>query len=769
MAGRRARVAAGGAAAALWIASVAAAAPAPDEQREFADGLYARGLYELAIREYMALLRAVPNYDKLDQVLYRLAESYRETDNPAAADLFYRRVIAEHPASPFRLRAELRRAELFIAVGQPADAASLLRALLSISPPPDIESGARFFLGVAAAMTNGAAEAEAEFRRVMASFESSPYYTLAAMELAGLRRKAGAPASDIYGLYRAAAARAPSTNLAAEAWLRMGDLAYAVTNHDVAVEAYGRLLKEFPAHPRAAEARLQAAWSFYHAGRPADALTIAAEAVQRAGDTDEWLYLTANCRRKLLDTDGAVEAYETLLRRFPDSRLAAAAAFESATVLFRQRRYEAVIERLGRRAWEGALRSEADWLLAESHIHAGTTNMAVQHYRRLADLDPPSPRTPDAMYRLGAMLVAGGQRAEGAEILGAMAERHPQHALAAAALFESGLAHAADQRWEEAVAAWGRLERDYGASPLVEEGLFQKGLAEIRLKRVAAAGESLSRLLKRFPSTAQAAEARFWLGALAEQAGEAAAAEEEYRRALALEPAPELRRRARFRLAGVLRKLGKSAEAADLLQELLATPTREEMSPALVEWLAATRLEQKAFAQAADAAAALLAVAPDEPWKQIAAHMAGRAQLGLGARAAAIRMFEQAAAGDAVTRARIEALLDLGRLYLEDNNADKASERYRLAAELASDDQLGEQRARALYGLGCVAVLTGDLDSASRYFLSVAVLYDHPALSPESLYRAAGILDQLKQPDHAARLRAELKERYPTSEWATKP
>ena len=85
---------------------------------QFADGLYARGLHDLAIREYMTLLRDTPAFGKMDQVLYRIAESYRGAGNVAAADLFYKRVLREHPQSAYRHRAELRRAETVVLLEQ---------------------------------------------------------------------------------------------------------------------------------------------------------------------------------------------------------------------------------------------------------------------------------------------------------------------------------------------------------------------------------------------------------------------------------------------------------------------------------------------------------------------------------------------------------------------------------------------------------------------------------------------------------------------------
>ena len=182
-----------------------------------------------------------------------------------------------------------------------------------------------------------------------------------------------------------------------------------------------------------------------------------------------------------------------------------------------------------------------------------------------------------------------------------------------------------------------------------------------------------------------------------------------------------------------------------------------------------SRLDQGAFTAAAEAAQTLTAHAKDEPWHQIGGWLLGRSRIGLRDRAGAIEAFEKGAAGQGVTRARLEALLELGRLHLEDGRADESEARYSAAAELAADAKFADQKARGLYGLGCVAATRKQWEPASRYFLSVAILFDHPVVSAESLYRAAQAFGQMKQPDKQAQMLDELKQRYPDSEWAKKP
>lgn len=768
----RFRRAAAALAAALAVGlAVPASAPAvsPDEQMQFADGLYLRGLHDLAVKEYMVLLRDAQTFEKMDQVLYRIAECYRESGNSAAADLFYRRVIREQPESPFRFKAELRRAELFVTAAQYADAATLLNALLEAKPPADIAAGAHYYLGFSMARAGRAAEAVVEFQRIEKEFGATPYAALASLELAAQRRAAGARPDELAALYRQAAERATTPAVAAEAWFQLGDLAYLDKKYDEAAAAYGRLIKDHPTSPRAAEARLQAAWAFFHTKRFAEALPLADEAL-KAGPSDallgDWLYLKANCQRQLMDEEGATASYDRLVQSCPTNRLASSAVYEAALIAFKQRKYDDTIRRLSSFQPDAAVRPDFNWLLAESYAGSAQTNLAIQHYRMIVDGPEGDARAPDAIYRLARLLQGRGDRADASALYRRLAERFPKDEAAAPSLLASGFCLAADGHFAEAVADWGRLARDFPDSPVAEEALFQKGLAELRLERDAQARESLTDLLKSHPKTSYAAEARYWLAAILERKQEHGLAEQELREALKLECTPELKRKIQYRLAGSLQKQQKTDEAADLLQSLLQTPTRGEMTPALLEWLARMRIEKRRFAAAAEAATSLLSMTQDEGWLQIGYYLLGQARQGEGNRTAAIDAYRKAAGGTKATRESIQAVLVLGNLLLEEQQPADAQKYFLLAAERAADPSLLEVRAQALHGLGCVAEKQQDWEQAARYFLSVAILFDHPKLSPECLYRAADAFRQLGQADKRAQFTKELVERYPDSEWA---
>ena len=77
-------------------------------------------------------------------------------------------------------------------------------------------------------------------------------------------------------------------------------------------------------------------------------------------------------------------------------------------------------------------------------------------------------------------------------------------------------------------------------------------------------------------------------------------------------------------------------------------------------------------------------------------------------------------------------------------------------------------RVQAYAGIGRALKAQGDPAGASRHFLSVAVLFDDPALVPECLYEAAQSFIAMGRKDDAEKAKKELQDRYPESEWAKK-
>ena len=762
-------------AALLGLLSAGRVAALESEDRlSFADGLYARGLYDMAIKEYQGCLDAFTNSAQTDVILFRIGESYRGMGNPVAAQRSYQRVLLQFPKSPYRYKAGFREAELLRDGGQSDAAVELLRSFLKENPPADAAATALYMAGDMQQRAGKEEDAAAAFSRVVAEYPASEFYSYALLALGGMYARKDATAAKAMELFAKAAEKPPSERVGAEAWFQLGEFHFRQKDFAKSADAYEKLLTLYPADYRATEARLQAGWAAHNAGLYANALRrcdeVLAGAKPPAGaEAADWLYLKANCERQLLKYEAAVQTYGSLLTQQPDGPLAPAAAYERAVAYFKMGRYRDAAREAKALKLTPDIKKDTYWLLAESHAALHEEDDAIQYYRLVVAEFPNDAIAFDARYRLGNLLQKRGDYAAAVDLFEAVARSAAGNDLAPQSLLASGYCLSQIKKYEEAVRNWGLLIQKYPQSALVESALYQKGLGEIFLHRDEAALASLRDLAKRFPQTKYAPESHYWAGVLLLDAGTLPDAEAEFRAAIAAKPTGDLLNKAQFRLALALQKLGKGDEAAALLQGLLQAPVKGELPPDLLEWMAEYRLEKKDYARAAEAARLIPENSKEPAWTQIGWALTGRAYLGEGRNADAEAAFQKALGAPANTAYGAEAALRLGELAAASTNHLAAVTYFEQAGKMAADDKLLPVRVQSYAGLGRVAKASGHPEIAARYFMSVAVLFDDPELVPECLYEAAQAFKAVGREADRAKAAAELAKRYPDSKWAKMP
>lgn len=763
----------------IWIliaaaGGVTAQTLAPDEHLQFADGLYARQMYDVALAEYTRFIEANPDSKQGDAVTFRIGECQRKLKNPPAAEKAYHRVYTKYPQSTFIHRALFRRAEIFLDAGMHDAAVDLLGKLIAGKPPAEIAPAAHYLRGEALQKTGKTEEAGKAFKAIVDQYAASPF---AAYAMIKLGQTAGANTKQAVEQFTKAIKAAPSDRLAAEAWFQLAEVHFRAKAYEASAKAYEQLLSKYPTDSRAAEAQLQATWAFHNAGLYAEALRRAVEKQKTVSGErrDEWLYVKANSERLLHKYADAIKTYQALLTSTPNSAYAHAAAYEQALVYHRKGDHAAAVKRLKQVTWTAKLQRDVYWLLAESHAALEQHDDAIQYYRRLVEKYSGDRLAIDGRYRLAHLLQSRGQFAAAAAQYRILVQKHSKSELAPRALFAAGYCLAREGEHAKAVRDWAEVIKNYPNKPIVEQALFQKAMSEVRLERDKDAQTTLRLLLKRYPTTTHVAEAWFWSGVLLKEAGKFQDAEAPLRSAVKVAAEPDLKRKAQFQLALTLQKLNKQAESADLFQALLESPMQDRFTPSLLQWVALQGLEAKKYAEAVRAAMQLVENADEERWKRIGWSLAGQAYDSLGESAKAIDAFKKSLAPGAQGPRTAETSLRLGELLMAVPQPEKAADgrfaaeaHLERAAKLASEDGQLAVRASAYAGLGRAAQAREANDEAARYFMSVALLFDDADLVPECLHRAAACYAAAGNEAAAKKAIEDLVARYPESKWAPK-
>ena len=756
----------------LAMLAFGTAAPAlePQEQIQFADGLFTRGMWDVALKEYQVYLDRNADRPGAEAVRYRMGECYRALGKTAEADQEYVRAYNSAPGGVYRIRAGMRRTELMEQAGKRDDAIQLLVALLAENPSPELGAACRYALGSSLEKAGRKDEAAEAYEAVLQKYPGAPFVSYAALALAGISRQQSNGLERAESLFQIATSNAASPRVGAEAWFQLGDVYFRQKQYERSARAYEKLAALYPADERVPQSRLPMAWAFYHAGLYAETLRLGGQAVARSGTEklEEWLYLKANSERQLMKNEEAVATYTQLLEKFPHGDLSDSAAYERALTFYKMGKFAEAIQQGRALTLTPRIEKDVYWLLAESYTAVKDDTNAVQYYRLLVDRFPTVDLAGDALYRLANLLQKKGDTLQAAEWFGKLATDFPRHELAAQALFVGASCLGRAQKHEQAAAQWARLIADYPQSKFVEEALYQKAMVEIYLRRDAQSLATLSDLLERFPKGRFVADARFWTGVLLEETGKTEQAEIEFRRVLKAEPSDDLRARAQFRLALVLQRRGTADESADLLQGLIPAAARVSFTPELLEWLADYRLGHQDFVKAAEAADLLATRVTNDVWRQIGWCLQGKALQGQGQTEPARLAFERVVGVELKSQAAAEANLRLGNIALVAAESAKAKAYFDRAADLAASDTLLPIRAQAYAGLARALKAQGDLAGAARHFMSVAVLFDDPVLAPECLYEAAEALRQSGKAEESTKVAKELQERYPDSTWTRK-
>ncbi|MDZ4199931.1 MAG: tetratricopeptide repeat protein [Kiritimatiellia bacterium] len=630
---------------------------ADSERMDFADGLFHRGMEDLALKEYLALLRDEPENEHRDRLLYQVGECYRNIGNSAAAEAYYRRLAGLRSGSEFGARAAFRLGERALEQQQPAEALALFdSAAVAPGAPPDLVEAAALLRARSLTRSGRVAEGEAAFLALLEKYPDSPFAAAAAFEAAELLRAAGGREAQEEALYRRVTLLREGEDAAAEAWLRIADLSFRAGRHGDAADAADSLLRRFPESSQADAARRLAAWSYLRVNRWTDATALAEKALAEKAD-EEWLYLLANARRQLKNSAGALSAYDQLLASFPTGNYVESAAYEAALVAFQTGDAAGTIRRGADLKPKGDLRSEVDWLLAEAYVAAGETESAIQRYRSLMGMQPPSSRAPDAAFRLGLILQERSAWLEAAEAFRLSADRSSVGDLAVRARHSVAYCLTQGQRPAEALIEWSRLLRDHPDHALAEDTHFRKAMCELQLDRSEAASESLRLFLDRWPKSIHQAEARYWRGVLLERAGEKEAAEREYRAGTQAAPREELDIQLRFRWGLMLRALDRPDEAADVLQGLWGRPGESNWTPPLLMWLADRQLKRERIVEAEQVAGKLIRMSEAEAPGEVSFgwYVIGRVRSARKEIDGALEAFDRSAAAPVRLRESIDA------------------------------------------------------------------------------------------------------------------
>ena len=744
-----------------------------DEQAQidFADGLFARGFNEEAAEEYRAYLKAHPSGQYRAAAFYRLGESESALKNYDAALEALDQALATDAQSEFAGRAQLRRGAVLLEAGRPDDAVKSLQPLIGDANFTAHEDEALYYLGRAHAVAQRTASAVGAFSRLMGDHPESPFASMGRYQLAfayvsqGDLEKAAVEFSEIGAMPGA------SDALRMEAYFRAGEAYDKLGWFESAVKTYDRLESEFPASAYAQRARYGHAWSLYQAGQIEPALIAAREfsaAYPESTLRPSISYLIGNALQERGRYDEALVVYAELIAAHPGSEFAVGARYKTAWAHYLN--------------GDGvAARSQADAFIAEAPdsplvgdtlylkglilFESDSHSDALNAFREIQASHANGEFAADAAFQTGLCLEKLGRPAEAAAAFNAFATAHPEHHRIPTAHLHAGDAHFRAGAFADAVQSYTQAATMAEAGPAHEEALHRLATAHHNLGAYTESAQTFQTLLESYAAGRHAAEANLRTGDYWLREGSAPLdAVPYFERSFEVAPKGPFAGEALRGLA-LARYESKDLDgAAQTFVRVISGWKDIRLNEKTYVWVGQHLYDREEWDQARLAFETLIASQSDYPnperilYKiaQCTEHTSetGEAMLGYA------RVVEAAPGSPSAADARFQ----MARLHEAGGDLAEATALYEEGANANS----GETAARARFRLGEIFEDKEDYGTAAKHFMRVAILFLHPELSPESLWRAAYCFEQGADLEQARRTYQEVLDEYPESEQAKK-
>jgi TolA-binding protein len=730
------------------------------EQQRLADGLYSRGLYDLALVEYQKLLEREPAPENSDVLLYRAGESAAGVNKEDLARRFFERSIEVDEKGLPGQRSRYRLADMAFQAGNPEGAETLLLAIMETDPDSSIEVSVRYMLAQILEMQRKNTEALRAYEALIKAFPRDSLAPYAHLRVAALESE------DVQSrriAFEQALRNPPGPDFEVEALWRLASLEVAEKNREKAAELYWQLWRKYPDSARVRGSMIHVAWAQLQAGEYRKALTLAEETSSQRmrADADTWGYLIAVSHQRLGELDEAVEAFDAFLQEYPESRFRAVSGYELASIHAGRGEHEKVLE-LARDVQQVSGR-EGDglWMLAESSRAVGKDADAVRYYMQLADQFREHPRVADALYYRAWLLNHSGHE-QTVEALMQFSRRFPDDERVPRALQMSGDRLVKSEKPEDGLELWLQVIRDYPESENVDALVYKTALLEIRLDRAESALRHLDLYLESDQEGGNRPDAWYWRGVLLDQMGEDAEAQASLQKALDGNEEAEWEFAARMRLGQSYQQTEQQGRALAVFRPILGGEQSAELSDILLNWLLVVAGDEENAGARTDIAQAMVSEARKPVTRELGFYAMASVYSEQEKLEEAVHAWEQGLKFDSKSEEAAQNGLALGNAFLQLGKAEEAFARFSESARLASTLEMGRIQALSMNGMGRAELLREEWENAARHFMSVAILFDDPELSPENLTMAVEAFTKAGNTSKARAAEQELQNRYPT-------
>jgi TolA-binding protein len=742
----------------------------PRRQLDYANALFTRKIYDLAVPEYQKYIDDYPGAPGRANAYFSLGECYRNLGKPGTARTSFQKVLDDYGESEFAGPAAYALAEMAFTSKNYAAALPLFHRSAAKSKESAVALSARYFEARCLEILDRKDEACDIYLQVAEVKSPNPYredarQTGAALALARGRK------TDALRQYEALSNETQKPALKAEATVRAGLLAV-----DLEQPEKGKIDK---AMADKATALLQKARNLPEAGRwrgiaQVGLLRLQFQSGQYAQLLGEYkkvqaqipeearaevLLFVANSHRQLGQTQEAEETYGEIIAKYPNREEAKDARYQRLINVYNSdpNALFAEVDEFLKSNPPAERADQAKLLKAEALYKQQKYTEAAPIYAELRASQLSPKLRAETAYKLGLCYVQMKDVPGIVEAFGYFVQAFPDNPQAPFALAQRALVYQQDKNYTAALSDLNIILTKYPGAKEREAALQEKALILGQQSNPKGMTDAFRQLLKEFPKSTVAAQAQYYIGKAALEA-------KDYKTALSsLNAARQLNKEQYYNIATVriISCYFYMKDRVALTKEIdsfMATGPATNVPPEILEWLGLQYYNEKNYPAA-------------EKYFSVLGKIDNRGNIKpdfwfyLGDTASRMKNFEEAEAAfgsylqtatDPAGKAKV--LLALGAVKI---GAHKPDEAQKIAEEIMTLQPEGRVNAEARLLAGDVQLERGRFDDASKAFMGVALLYDDPAITPRALQKAASAYQKAGKTDEADKANRQLREKYP--------
>jgi len=744
---------------------------APDRrQLDYANALFTRKLYDLAVPEYQKYLDDYPGRSGRANVYFSLGECYRNLNKPSSARTNFQKVLSDYDDSEFAGPAAYALAEMAFTGKDYAAALPLFHRSAAKSKESAVALSARYFEARCLEVLGRKDEASDIYQEVAEAGNPNPYREDARLTAASILVARGRKI-DALKQYEALSNETQKPALKAESAVRGGMIALDLVQADkgkidkAMVDRATTLLQKGRTLPEAGKFRAIAQVGLrrlqYQTGQHAQLLAEYKKEQEKLPEAAqaEVLLLAANSERQLGHPKQAEELYRQIIARYPDRDEAKDAAYQRLINVYNSNPSALLteVEEFLKTNPTGERADQAKLLKAEALYKQQNFTEAAAIYAELRASQLSSKLRAESAYKLGLSYVQTKDTPAIIEAFTYYVQTFPDNPQVPAALAQRAFAYEQDKNYNAALSDLNTILTKYPGAHEREATLQLKGLILGQQENVKGMVETFRQLLKEFPKSSVAGQAQYYIG-------KAAFEGKDYKTAMtAFTAARQLNKEQYYNLASLRLILCQFylKDRASLTKEVnnfMANSPNVNVPPEVLEWLGIEYYNEKDYEVAEKYLSALGKIDNRGSVKPDFLFYLGDAATKLKKLPEAEDAFGKylQLAKDPAGKAKV--LLALGAVKI---GAHKPDDAQKIAEEIMALQPEGRVNAEARLLAGDVQLERGNFDDAGKAFMGVALLYDDPAVTPRALDKAASAYQRAGKADEADRLGRELRQRYP--------